>query len=150
MPTSGYFPNYIRIENYSDDPLFNVAIKVWFDTKKERRYYQTMGIKESLFDLEVEHLSGYSRFNALHDISFMKGKKEVFEEKRKQGFFIPDEAIKKLKRLTPVKVKVGYEWGDKNYSDIWLFDFSDENEVGFYIRRLTFWQGIKLFLKRLL
>ena len=148
MPTSGHFPNYIRVENYGDDPLYNVSTKLWCNTRKERRYYQTMGIGGNLFDLEVEHLSGYSRFSHLRDISFMKGKKEVFEEKRKQGFFIPNKAMEKLKRLSPVKVKVEYEWDGNNYSDIWLFDFSDDNEVRFYILMLTFWQKIKLFCKR--
>ena len=149
MPTSGHFPNYIRIENYGDDPLFNVSTKLWFDTRKERRYYQTMGITGNLFDLEVEYLSEYTRFNALHDISFMKGKKEVFEEKRKQGFFIPDEAMPKLKRLSPIKVNVEYNYESKSYSDIWLFDFSDENEVRFGLPKPTFRQKAKLFLKRI-
>ena len=148
MPITGHFPNYVRIENYGDDPLFNVSTRIWLNTRKERRYYQTMEIKETLFDLEVEHLSAYSRFSGLHDLSFMKGKKEVFEEKRKQGFFIPDSAREKLKHLSPIKVKVEYEWDGNRYSDIWLFDFSDENEVRFSMLRLTFWQKIKLVLKR--
>ena len=148
MPTSGHFPNYIRIENYGDDSLFNVSTKVWFDTRKERRYYQTMGIKENLFDWRAEHLSAFSRFSALHDISFMKSRKEVFQEKIKRGFFIPNAAMEKLKNLSPIKVKVEYDWNNKNYSDIWLFDFSDENEVLFYLPRLTLWQKIKLVLKR--
>ena len=149
MPTRGHFPNYICIKNYGDASLFNVSTKIWFDTRKERRYYQTMGIAENLFDLEVEHLSVYTHTRAELDLFLsMKGKKEVFEEKTKQGFFIPDEAMEKLKRLSPVKVKVEYEWDGNNYSDIWLFDFSDENEVRFYILMLTFWQKIKLFCKR--
>ena len=149
MPITGHFPNYVRIENYGDDPLFNVSTRIWINTRKERRYYQTMEIKETLFDLEVEHLSAYCRFSNLHDLSFMKGKKEVFEEKRKQGFFIPNESMKKLKRLSPIKVKVEYEWDGNKYSDIWLFDFSNENEVRFGMERLTLWQKTKLCLKRI-
>ena len=149
MPTTGHFPNYVRIENYGDDPLFNVSTRIWINTRKERRYYQTMEIKETLFDLEVEHLSAYCRFSNLHDLSFMKGKKEVFEEKRKQGFFIPNESMKKLKRLSPIKVKVEYEWDGNKYSDIWLFDFSNENEVRFGMERLTLWQKTNLCLKRI-
>ena len=149
MPTIGHIPNYIRIENYGDDSLFNVSTKVWFDTRKERRYYQTMGIKESLFDWESEYLPVYSYKRAQYDsLLSMRGKGEVFEEKIKQGFFIPNKAIGKLKSLSPIKVKVEYEWDDKKDSDIWLFDFSDENEVRFYLPRLTLWQKIKLVLKR--
>ena len=150
MPTIGHIPNYIRIENYSNDPLFNVSTKIWFDTKKERRYYQTMKIAENLFDWEVGGLSAMSHIQSLHEDILLstKNKKEVCEEKTKQGFFIPDEAMEKLKHLSPIKVKVEYEWDGKKDSDIWLFDFADENEVRFYLSRLTFWQKIKLVLKR--
>ena len=150
MPTTGHIPNYIRIENYGEDPLFNVSTKIWFDTRKERHYYQTMEVAENLFDWEVEGLSAISHIHTYNEdiLLLTKDKKEVYEVKIKQGFFIPNEAMEKLKRLSPIKVKVGYEWNDKHYSDIWLFDFSDENEVRFGIRRLTFWQGIKLFFKR--
>ena len=150
MPRSGYLLNYIRIENYGDAPLFNVSTKIWFDTKKERHYYQTMEISENLFDLEVEYLSVYSHLQAQHEVFLsLKSAEEVFEEKRKQGFFIPDVAMEKLKRLTPIKVKVEYEWDGNNYSDIWGFDFSDENEVRFGPLRLTLWQKAKLFLKKI-
>ena len=146
----GYLLNYIRIENYGDAPLFNVSTKIWFNTRKERRYYQTMEIKENLFDLEVEHLSTYSHTLAQHNLLLMvRGAREVFEEKTKQGFFIPDSAMEKLKRLSPIKVKVEYEWDGKRNSEIWLFDFSYENEVRFYMLRLTFWQKTKRFLKRI-
>ena len=151
MPTTGYLPNYIRIENYGDDSLFNVSTKIWFNTKKERRYYQTMKIAENLFDWEVEQLSAHSHLYARNEdmLLLASGEEEVFEQKTKQGFFIPDEAMEKLKRLSPIKVKVEYEWDDNSYSDIWLFDFSDEDEVHFYLERLTFWQKTKLFLKRI-
>ena len=151
IPTTGYFQNYIRIENYGVAPLFNISTKIWFNTRKERRYYQTMEISEDLFDLEVEQLSEYSHMTAQLDVlsSLLKGAEEVFEEKTKQGFFIPDKAMEKLKHLSPIKVKVEYDWGDNNYSDIWLFDFSDENEVRFNMLRFTFWQKTKRFLKKL-
>ena len=150
MPRSGYLLNYIRIENYGDVPLFNVSTKIWFDTRKERRYYQTMEISENLFDLEVEHLSVNSSTRAQLDLlSSMRGAKEVFSEKTKQGFFIPKEAMEKLKHLSPIKVKVEYEWDGNNYSDIWRFDFSDKNEVRFGPLRLTLWQKLILFLKKI-
>ena len=151
MPTRGHLLNYICIENYGAAPLFNVSTKIWFNTRKERRYYQTMEIAENLFDWEVEQLSSHSHLHA-HDKDLLlltKGAEEVFKEKTKQGFFIPDEAMEKLKRLSPIKVKVEYGWDDNSYSDIWLFDFSDEKEVRFYPRKLTFWQKTKLFLKRI-
>lgn len=150
LPTSGHLLNYIRIKNYGDAPLFNVSTKIWFNTRKERLYYQTMEIAENLFDWEAEQLSVYSYLQAQHEsLLSIRGEEEVFEERIKHGFFVPDEAMEKLKRLTPIKVKVEYEWNDNNYSDIWLFDFSDENEVRFYLRRLTFWQKTKFFLKRI-
>ena len=151
IPETRYFPNYIRIENYSAAPLFNISTKIWFDTRKEQLYYQTMKIAENLFDWEVEELSAISHIHAYSEDILLstKGEKEVYEAKRKQGFFIPDPVMEKLKRLSPIKVKVGYEWDDNSYSDIWLFDFSDENEVRFYLRRLTFWQKTQLLLKRI-
>ena len=150
MSTTEYFLNYIRIENHGVAPLFNISTKIWFNTRKERRYYQTMEIAENLFDLEVEQLSEYSYISVQQDLFLsLRGPKEVFEEKTKRGFFIPGKAIEKLKRLSPIKVKVEYEWGGNNYSDIWLFDFSDENEVRFNMLRLTFWQKTKRFLKKI-
>ena len=151
MPTREYLLNYIRIENYSDAPLLNVSTKIWFNTRKERRYYQTMEIAENLFDWEVEQLSAHSHLFAHHEdiLLLMKDEEEVFKEKTKQGFFIPDEAMEKLKCLSPIKVKIEYEWDNNSYSDILLFDFSDENEVRFYPKKLTFWEKTKLFLKRI-
>ena len=149
-PSIGHLKNYISVRNYGDVPLFYVSTKIWFKTRKERRYYQTMEIAENLFDLEVEHLSTYSpdRFQ-LDIISSMKSKEEVFTEKIKQGFFIPDSAMEKLKSLSPIKVKVEYTWEGKRWSDILLFDFSDVNEVRFGMSSPTFWQKIKLIFKRI-
>ena len=109
-----------------------------------------MEIAENLFDLEVEQLSEYSYISVQQDLFLsLIGPKEVFEEKTKRGFFIPGKAIEKLKRLSPIKVKVEYEWGGNNYSDIWLFDFSDENEVRFNMLRFTFLKKTKRFLKKI-
>ena len=150
IPVPGHFPNYICIKNYGDVPLFYVSTKIWFKTRKERRYYQTMEIAEHLFDLEVEHLSTYSPVQVQLDIiSSMNSKEEVFTEKIKQGFFIPDSAMEKLKSLSPIKVKVEYTWEGKRGADIWLFDFSDENEVRFGMSSPTFWHKIKLIFKRI-
>ena len=148
MPATGCFPNYIRIKNYSAASLFNISTKICFNTKRERRYYQTMEIAENLFDWEAEQLSAYSDIQVQHELLLsIRGEEEVFEERIKHGFFVPDEAMEKLKRLTPIKVKVEYEWDENSYSDIWLFDFSDENEVRFYLLRLTFLQKQNFFLK---
>ena len=150
IPTTGYFPNYICIKNYGDASLFNVSTKVWFNTRKERRYYQTMELAENLFYLEVEHLSVYSDLQVQHELFLsIRGEEEVWEERTKEGFFIPDPAMEKLKNLSPIKVKVEYEWDGNGYSDIWLFDFSDENDVRFYLLRLTFWEKTKLLLKKI-
>ena len=151
IPTTGHFPNYIRIENYSAAPLFNISTKIWFDTRKERLYYQTMEIAENLFDWGVEELSAISHIHAYSEDILLstKGEKEVYEAKRKQGFFIPDPAMEKLKRLSPIKVEVEYTWEGKRGADIWLFDFSDENEVRFGMSSPTFWEKIKLIFKRI-
>lgn len=148
IPQTEYLKNYIRIENYGNVPLFNVSTKIWFNTRKERRYYQTMEIRENLFDLEVEYLEEYYYTLEPPIILQNKGKNEVIKEKTKQGFFIPDSAMEKLKRLSPIKVEVEYTWEGKKGSDIWLFDFSDENEVRFGMSSPTFWQKIKLIFKR--
>lgn len=37
----------------------------------------------------------------------------------------------------------------ERFSDIWLFDFSDENEVRFRLPPPTFWQKAKLIFKRI-
>lgn len=55
--------------------------------------------------------------------------------------------MQKLKCLSPIKVKVRYVWEGKKDSDIWLFDFSGENEVHFGIQRPAIWRRGILFLK---
>ena len=148
-PATEYFENYICIKNYGTVPLHNITTKIHFDKKKERRYYQTMEIREELFDLEVEYLEEYSPTIELPTFLPNEGRNEVFEERTKQGFFIPDSAMEKLKRLSPIKVRVEYTWENKKGSDIWLFDFSDENEVRFSMPPPTFWEKTKLIFKKI-
>ena len=68
MPATGYVSNYICIKNYGAASLFNVSTKVWFNARKERRYYQTMEIAENLFDWEAEQLSAYSYLQAQREL----------------------------------------------------------------------------------
>ena len=150
IPTTGHLSNYIRIENYGADSLFNVSVKIWFNTRKERHYYQTMELPENLFDLQVKELSEYFYFPNQDILLMTKSRAEILEEKTKQGVFIPDETMEKLKRLSPINLNVDYSYDGKNYSDIWLLDFSDENDPLFSMRSLTFWEKTKLFFKRIL
>ena len=150
FPITAHFLNYIRIKNYGSASLFNVSTKIWFNTRKERRYYQTMEIAEDLFDWEVEHLSVHTFERAkLDTLLSIGGKEDIYKRKMEQGFFVPKSAMVKLKSLSPIKVKVEYTWVGKRFSDIWLFDFSDENEVRFRLPLPTFWQKTKLIFKRI-
>lgn len=146
-PRSEDLKNYVSIKNSDTVPLHDLTTKVYFNNKKERRDFQIMEIADNLFDLEVEHLLAHSHTNRQHNPA--RSKNGVIREKREQGFFIPDSAMEKLKRLSPIKVEVEYTWEGKKGSDIWLFDFSDENEVRFGMSSPTFWQKIKLIFKRI-
>lgn len=110
-----------------------------------------MEIAENLFDWEAENLSVYTFDHVELDGLFpsIAGEEGIFKKGKEHGFFIPDSAMEKLKSLSPIRVKVEYTWGGKKGSDIWLFDFSDENEVRFYISRPTFWRKMKLIFKRI-
>ena len=148
-PSTGHLKNYIRVRNYGTFPLHNLTTKIHFDKKKERLHYQTMEIRDDLFDFKIEYLEEYFPTIELPTFLQNEGKNEVIRERRKQGFFIPDSAMEKLKYLSPIKVKVEYTWEGKRGADILLFDFSDENEVRFGVSSPTFWQKIKLIFKRI-
>lgn len=146
--TTEYIKNYICLENNGTVPLFNVSAEIHFDTKKERLHYQTMEITKKLFNLEIEHLTASLPFEHLIPDFVLKGKEEVIEEKTETGFFIDRSDMKKLNCLKLIKIKVKYEWDNKKDSDIWLVDFSDENNVRFGILSPKIWRNIILFFKR--
>ena len=146
---SGCCKNYIRIKKSGRVPLHDLTTKIHFDTKKEGQYYQTLGLKEDIFKLKIECVLDHSPTPKESQLETIKTKEEFLKERKKQGFFIPDSTMEKLKILSPVKVKVEYTWEGKRGADIWLFDFSDGNEVRFGMSSPTFWQKIKLIFKRI-
>ena len=142
---SGSLDNCILIKNYGTVELFNVSTSIYFKGKRERSAYQKMNIKEE-FNLEIGHLSTplpfeYERANPLY-IS-IRSREETIEQIRETGFVIDESDMEKLKTLKSIKIKVEYEQEGKKDSDIWLFDFSDESEVQFYIFPPRFWQNLK-------
>ena len=152
MMTTQNLENYIYLENYGAMPLFNISAEIHFDNKKERLHYQAMGITEKLFNLKIEYLPTplpleYRLKNLSLDI-LSRSEEEVIKEKTETGFFIDKSDMKKLKCLKSVKMKVKYEWDNKKDSDIWLADFSDENNVRFGILSPTIWRRVILFFKR--
>ena len=142
-----YYLNYICIENYGEVALHNISIAIHFNRKKERLDYRAAGIVKDPFKLEIEYLREYIS-TLSPPVLLHQGRDEVYEEKIKTGVFIGKTNMQKLKTLAPVKVKVIYEWEGKRDSDIWLFDFSDEDEVCFGLQRPAFWRRIILFFKR--
>ena len=140
---SGHLKNYIRIENCSAIQLSNVSTKTCLDTRKERQDYQRIGLRENLFDLEIECLLEDPTDSNQQDFLTIGSREEICREKMKQGFFIADSDVEKLKCISPIKIKVEYKWGGKKDSDVWLFDFLEENKVGFSRLSPTFWQNIK-------
>ena len=147
MSITLYLENYISLENYGDTELFNVSTELHFDTKKEQRYYREMGITEKLFHLEIEHLPSPYNLKST-ELLTATSKSEVIRERTKTGFFVGSSDMQKLKTLSPIKVTVRYVWDNKRDSDIWLVDFSDEDEVRFRIRPPAIWRRITLFFKR--
>ena len=150
-----YLENYIYIENYGEDVwLSNVSTAVYFKNKKERTNYQRMGITDNLFNLQIEDLPTQFpleyRIHRPQPPSLPTGKEEVIEEKTKIGLFVSGSDMQKLKCLTPVEVKVEYEWNGKRGRDIWLFDFSDENEVRFSRLPSPIWRKVVFLFKRFL
>ena len=134
--------------------LSDVSVKVYFKNKKERSHYQTLGITDNLFNLEIEDLPTplplEHRLNRPQILPLPKSKEETIEEKTKIGLFVSRSDMRKLKCLTPVKVKVEYEWNGKRGRDIWLFDFSDENEVRFSRLPPPIWRKAIFLFKRFL
>lgn len=147
-----YLKNYICLENYGAVSLFDVSTRIHFDKKKDRLHYQTIGVTEGVFDLEIGFLPDplplEYRLNHPKIPDLFAGRDKVIEERTKTGFFIDDSDVEKLKSLKSIKVKVKYQWNGKDDSDIWLFDFSDENEVRFRRLRPPLWKRIILFFKR--
>ena len=147
--TTEYLENCICIKNHGDISLSNVSTEVHFENKKERSNYKRMDITRSLFNLDIEYLSGYSPFPNPSSL-WEQSRKQIIRERRKTGFFIDGSDMEKLKCFNPIKVKIKYKWDGKRDSDIWLFDFSDENEVIFDILPPPIWRRVILFFKRLL
>ncbi|MEH0007945.1 MAG: hypothetical protein V6Z82_04405 [Flavobacteriales bacterium] len=147
-----YLKNYICLENDGTMSLFDVSMEIHFDSKKDKLHYQTMGVTDGLFDLEIERLSAplplEYRLNHPKMPDLFTGREKVFKDRSEKGFFIDDSDLEKLKNLKSIKVKVKYEWNNKEDSDIWEFDFSDENEVRFHRLPPPLWKNIILFFKR--
>ena len=153
IPTTEYLKNYIYLENYSEDVwLSDVSTEVYFKNKKERTHYQTMGITDNLFNLEIEDLPKQLplayRLNRPHIPSFPTSKKETIEEKEKTGFFIGRSDMEKLKCLKLIKIKVKYRWKGKEDSDIWIFEFTDEHTFRHGIQPSSLWQRVIILFKR--
>ena len=153
IPTTEYLENYIYLENYSEEVwLSDVSTEVYFKNKKERTHYQTMGITDNLFNLEIEDLSTQFpleyRLNRPNMIPLPESKKETIAEKRKTGFFIDSSDMKKLKCLKVVKIKVKYRWKGKEDSDIWIFEFTDEHTFRRVIQTPPIWRRVIIFFKR--
>ena len=146
---SEYRKNYISIKKSGRVPLHDLTTKIHFNTKNERQYYQTLGLKTGIFKLKIECVLDHSPTPKESQLELIKTKEEFLKDRRERGFFIPDSNMEKLKILSPIKVKVEYTWEGKTGADIWGFDFSDENEVRFGPLRLTLWQKAKLFLKKI-
>ena len=146
---SEYCQNYISIKKSGRVPLHGLTTKIHFNTKKERLYYQTLGLKKDIFKLKIECVLDHSPTLKESQLELIKTKEEFLKERKKRGFFIPDSAMEKLKILSTIKVKVEYTWEGKRGADIWLFDFSDQNEVRFGVSSPTFWEKIKLIFKRI-
>lgn len=142
-----YLKNYICLENYGTIALFGVSTEIHFDNKKDRLQYQAVGVTQGVFDLEIEFLRTPLPHHSIIP-NPLDGRKKVIEERTKTGFFIDDSDMEKLKSLKSIKVKVKYVWNGKEDSDIWLFDFSNENEVRFHISRPPKWRRLILFFKR--
>ena len=153
IPTTEYLENYIYLENYSEEVwLPDVSTEVYFKNKKERTHYQTMGITDNLFNLEIEDLSTQFpleyRLNRPNAPSLPKSKKETIEEKTKTGFFIGSSDMEKLKYLKLVKIKVKYRWEGKEDSDIWIFEFTDEHTFRHGIQPSPIWRRVITLFKR--
>ena len=146
ITNSGSLDNCILIKNYGTVELFNVSTSIYFKSKRERSAYQKMNIKEE-FDLEIGHLSTplpleYELANPRY-IPISRSRQQAIEDIRETGFVIGESDMEKLKTLKSIKIRVEYEQEGKKDSDIWLFDFSDENEVQFCIFPPRFWQNLK-------
>jgi hypothetical protein len=153
VSTTEYLENYICLENYSEEVwLSDVSTEVYFRNKKERSYYQTMGITDNLFDLEIEDLP--TQFPLEHRLNhptmppLPKGREETIEEKTKTGFFIDNSDMEKLKCLKSIKIKVKYRWEGKEDSDIWIFEFTDEHTFRYGIYPSSIWRRLIIFFKR--
>lgn len=144
MVETEYLTNYVCLKNYGAMALSNVSTEIHFDKKKERLHYQTIGATEGVFDLEIEYLP--TPLPQIPDL--FANRDEVIEERTETGFFIHDSDMEKLKSLKSIKVKVKYQWNGKEDSDIWLFEFLDENQVRFRRLRPGLWKRIILFFKR--
>lgn len=151
-PVTGHIKNYICLKNYGAMSLFDVSTEIHFDKKKDRLHYQTIGVTEGVLDLEIEYLPDplplEYRLNQPNIPDLFADRDKVIEERTKNGFFIDDSDMEKLKSLKSIQVKVKYQWNGKDDEDVWLFDFSDENEVRFRRRRPRLWRNIKSFFKR--
>ena len=155
LPVSAteYLENYICLENYSEEVwLSDVSTEVYFRNKQERTHYQTMGITDYLFNLQIEDLPTQfpleHRLNHPNIPSLLKDKKETIEEKTKTGFFIGNSDMEKLKCLKSIKIKVKYRWEGKEDSDIWIFEFTDEQPICRGILPPPIWRRLTIFFKR--
>ena len=152
-PETKNLENYIYLENYSEEVwLSGVSTEVYFKNKKERSHYQTMGITDNLFNLEIEGLPTQFpleyRLNHPSMIPLPKSKKETIVEKTKTGFFIGSSDMEKLKCLKLIKIKVKYRWEGKEDSDIWIFEFTDEHTFRHGIQPYSLWQRVIILFKR--
>ena len=154
MPVDGNLENYIYIENHGAVWLSDISTEVYFKNKKERSHYQTMGITDNLFYLEIEDLSTplplEYRLNRPQILPLPKSREETIEERTKTGFFISQSDMEKLKCLKLIKIKVKYKWNHKEDSDLWIFEFSDEHIFRFDMLPPPIWRKVILFFKRLL
>ena len=105
--------NYISIIKSGRVPLHDLTTNIHFNTKKEGRYYRTLGLKEDIFKLKIECVLDYSPTPKESQLELIKTKEEFLTDRNKRGFFIRDSAMEKLKILSQITVKVEYTWEGK-------------------------------------
>jgi hypothetical protein len=85
-----YLTNYVCLKNYGAMALFDVSVEIHFAKKKDRLHYQTIGVTEGVFDLEIEFLPDplplEYRLNRPQIPDLFANRDKVIEERTETGF----------------------------------------------------------------